>query len=90
MCFYLVQHMLHQINAQQFYNELDPYQQCCPTENSRIQGFFRALSGFPVLFKADLIFKDFSSKSSKIQVLFKPVRTLFFRRSEQNMNKMFS
>ena len=28
------------------------------TENSRIQGFFKA-SDFPVLFKADLIFNDF-------------------------------
>ena len=26
-----------------------------PTENSRIQGLFKALSVFPILFKADLI-----------------------------------
>ena len=31
-----------------------------PTENSRIQEFSRLLSDFPVLLKADLIFKDFS------------------------------
>ena len=38
-----------------------------PTENSRIQKFSRPLSVFPVLFKADLIFKDFSSKPSKFK-----------------------
>ena len=32
--------------------------------------FSRPLSDFPVLFKADLIFKDF------LQVLFKPVQTM--------------
>ena len=57
--------MLHQIKAQQFYTDTDLYQQCCPTENSSIQR--RPLSDFPVLFKADLIFKDFSSKTSKFK-----------------------
>ena len=38
-----------------------------PTENSRIQGLSRLLSDFPVLFKADLIFKDFSRKPSKFK-----------------------
>ena len=28
LCRYLVQHLLHQIKAQQFYNDLDHYQQC--------------------------------------------------------------
>ena len=28
LCPYLVQHMLHQIKAQQFYTELGLYQQC--------------------------------------------------------------
>ena len=32
-----------------------------PDENGKIQGYFRPKSDFPVLFKADLIFKDFSS-----------------------------
>ena len=31
-----------------------------PTVNSKIQGIFMDLSYFPVLFKADLIFKDFT------------------------------
>ena len=47
-----------------------------PTEKSRIQRFSRLLSDFPVLFKADLIFKDFSRKPSKYLYFFKPVRTL--------------
>ena len=36
-----------------------------PTENSRIQGLEILLSDFSVLFKADLIFNDFSRKPSK-------------------------
>ena len=77
VCFYFVQQMLHQINAQQFYNDLDPYQQCCSTENSRIQGFFKTLSVFPVLFKADLIFqvlfKQVLQNSSTFQACANPV-----------------
>ena len=58
-------HMLHQIKAQQLFYDLRSLSTVqSPTENSRIQGLFKALSGFPVLFKADLIFKDFSRKSS--------------------------
>ena len=38
LCLYLVQHMLHQIKAQQFYTDLG----LSPTENSRIQGLFKA------------------------------------------------
>ena len=41
-----------------------------PTKNSRIEGLFKALSDFPVLFKADLIFKDFSRKPSKFKYIF--------------------
>ena len=41
-----------------------------------VKDFPRFLSDLSVLFKADLIFKDFSRKPSKFQVLFKPVRTL--------------
>ena len=37
------------------------------TENRRIQELFRPLSDFPVLFKADLIFKDFLRKPSKFK-----------------------
>ena len=38
-----------------------------PTENSRIQGLLRLLSYFSVIFRADLIFKDFSRKPSKFK-----------------------
>ena len=38
----------------------------------KLKDFSMSLSVFPVLFKANLIFKDYSS-----QVLFKPVLTLF-------------
>ena len=40
-----------------------------PAENSRIQGF---LSDFQVLFKAGLIFKDFSRKPSTFQACANP------------------
>ena len=51
---------MHQIKAQQFYTDLGLYQQLNPDENSKIQGFSRPWSDFLVLFKADLIFKDYS------------------------------
>ena len=38
-----------------------------PTENISNQDFSSFLSDFPVLFKADLIFKDFSRKPSNIK-----------------------
>ena len=63
---YLVQHLLHQIKAQQLYTDLDLYQHCKVLQNiEEFKDFSRALSDFPVLFKADLIFKDFSRKPSK-------------------------
>ena len=61
LCFYLVQHMLHQIKAHQFYTDLGLHLQCCPTENSKIQGLFKALQWFSI---TDLVFKDFSRKPS--------------------------
>ena len=43
VCLYLVQHMLHQIKAQQFYTDLGLLSTVLiPTENSRIQGLFKA------------------------------------------------
>ena len=38
-----------------------------PTENSRIQGLFKAFEWFSSTFMADLIFKDFSRKPSKFK-----------------------
>ena len=60
--------MLHQIKAQQFYTDLGLLLTVLsPTENSRIQGLFKAFELFSSLFKADLIFKDFSRKPSKFK-----------------------
>ena len=44
LCLYLVQHMLHQIKAQQFYTDIDRALSTVlsPTENSKIQGLFKA------------------------------------------------
>ena len=66
--------MLHQIKAQQFYTALDPYQQCWVLQTiNQFKDFSRPLSDFPELFKADLIFKNFSSKPSKFQYFSKAV-----------------
>ena len=68
LCLYLVQHLLHQIKAQQFYTDFRTLSTVfSPSENRRIQELSWPLSDFPVLFKADLIFKDFSRKPSKFK-----------------------
>ena len=68
LCLYLMQNMLHQIKAKQFYTHLDSYQQCRVLQKIvEFKDFSRILSDFPVLFKGDLIFKDFSSKPSKFK-----------------------
>ena len=58
--------MLHQIKAQQFYTDLDLYQLCLVLHKIiEFKEFSRLLNDFSVLFKAELIFKDFSRKPSK-------------------------
>ena len=60
--------VVHQIKAQQFYTDLDLYQQCSVLQKiKKIKDFSRLFSAFSVLFKADLIFKDFSRKPSKFK-----------------------
>ena len=58
-----------------------------PPVNGKIQGLFKDFSRlwivFQVLFKADLIFKDFS-RVLYFLVLFKPVRTLNKRKHFQS------
>ena len=50
LCFYLLQ--LHQIKAQQFYTDLDPYQKCWVLQKTiEFKDFSRLLSDYPVLFK---------------------------------------
>ena len=68
MCLYLMQHLLHQIKAQQLYTDLNLNQQCSVLQKIKeFKDFSRSFSDFPVLFKADLIFKDFSRKPSKFK-----------------------
>ena len=60
--------MLHQIKAQQFYYDLGPYHLCKVLQKRvEFKDFSRLLNDFPVLFKADLIFKDISRKPSKFK-----------------------
>ena len=66
-----------QIKAQQFYNDLGLY--IALQKIAELKDFSRLLSGFPVLLKADLIFKDFSRSllnSSTFQACANPVLTL--------------
>ena len=66
--FYLVQHILHQIKAQQLYNDLGLYQLYKVLQKRvEFKDFSRLLNDFPELFKADFIFKDFSRKPSKFK-----------------------
>ena len=83
LCLYLVQHLLHQIKAQQFYTDLVLYQQCLVLLKIVEFNDFSTLSDLPVLFKADLIFKDFSRKPSKFKYfpsLCEPCRSFKVRR----------
>ena len=86
LCLYLVQHMLHQIKAK-FYTDLGLYQKCKVLQKiEEFKGFSRLLSDFPVLFKADLIFKDFSRKPSKFKYfssLWEPSSSTFEDRFSQ-------
>ena len=68
LCFYLMQLMLHQIKAQQYYNDLGLYQLYQVLQIIlEFRGFSRLLSDLSVLFKVDFIFKDFSRNSSKFK-----------------------
>ena len=54
-----MQHLLHQIKAQQFYTDLGLFQQCLVLQKIvEFKDFSNLLSDFRVHFKADLIFKD--------------------------------
>ena len=68
--------MLHQIKAQQFYTDLDLYQQCYVLQKiEEFKDFSRHFSDFPVLFKAYLIsrtFLDSPLNSSTFQVCANP------------------
>ena len=50
LCLYLVQHLLHQIKALQFYTDLGFYQLCLVLQKIvELKAFSRLLSDFPVL-----------------------------------------
>ena len=78
ICLYLAQHRLHQIKAQQCFTDLDrsPSTVLNPTENSKIQGLFKALECFSSTFQGKYNFQGLFKKVLYIQVLFKPVPTL--------------
>ena len=79
--------MLHQIKAQQFYTDFGLYQQCQVLQKIvEFKDFSRLLSDFPVLFKVDLIFKDFSRKLKYFSSLCEPYMTdTFFFSSAINL-----
>ena len=65
--------MLHQIKVQQFYADLGIYQLCEVLQKIlEFKVFPRLLSDFPVLFKADLIFRTRKLNSSNIQACANP------------------
>ena len=69
--------MLHQIKAQQFYTDFGLYQQCLVLQKIvEFNDFSRLFSDFPVLFKAELIFRTFQESplnSSTFQACANPV-----------------
>ena len=61
-------YLLQQIKAHQFYTDLGLLSTVLSLQNIvEFKDFSRILSDFQVLFKVDLIFKDFSKKPSKFK-----------------------
>ena len=74
----LVQHKLHQIKAQ-FYTDLTPKKTVLnPLANGKIQGLLKAFECISSTFQGKSYFQGLFKTVLYIQVLFKPVRTLFF------------
>ena len=71
--------MLHQIKAPQFYTDLGiPKTLLNPPANGKIQGPFNAFECFSSTFQGKFNFQRPFKTVLYIQVLFKPVRALFF------------
>ena len=88
-CLYLVQHMLHQIKAPQFYTELGLQKTVFnPLANGKIQGIFKAFKCFQILFKTNFIFKDFSRQSC-IFKYFSSLCEPCYKRVGYSMNMMW-
>ena len=78
-CLYLVQHMLHQINAPQFYTDLGLQKKMLnPPVTGKIQGLFKAFGCFSSTFQGKINFQGLFKTALYIQVLFKSVRTLTY------------
>ena len=76
-CLYLVQHMLHQIKAPQFYADLGLQKTVLnPLANGKIWGLFNAVECFSSTFQGKFYFQGLFKTVLYIQVFFKPVRTL--------------
>ena len=74
-CLYLVQHMLHQIKASQFYTHLGLQKTLLnPLANCKTQGLFKAFECFQVLFEAffSRTFQDSPLYSSTFQACENP------------------
>ena len=78
---FLVQRLLHQIKAPQFYTELDPL------ANGKIQGIFNAFECFSSTFQGKFYFQRLFKTVLYIQVLFEPVRTLNIYKKGEARNK---
>ena len=66
----MLENMLHQKKAQQFYTDFGFYQQCLVLQKIvEFKDLSRLLGDFPVLFMTNLISKDFSRKSSKFKYI---------------------
>ena len=64
LCLYLVQHMLHQIKAHQFYTDLGLLSTVLsPTENNKIQGLFKAFEKFSSTFQGRFNFQGLFKKA---------------------------
>ena len=72
-CLYLVQHMLHQIKAPQFYTDLCLKTKLNPLANGKIQGLLKAFECFLSTFQGNFYFQGLFKTVLYIQVLFKPV-----------------
>ena len=86
-CLYLVQHMLHQMKALQFYTDLGHQKPVLdPPVNGKIQGLFKAFECFSSTFQGKSNFQGLFKTNQYIQVLFKPVRTLKERDCIETIN----
>ena len=69
--------MLHQIMAQQFYTDLDSYQQCWVLQKIlEFKDFLRPLEWFSSTFQRKFNLQGLFKQALQIQVLLMPVQTL--------------